>query len=158
KIWMEECTVDGHRFHHVSTDEVYGSLGITDPAFHERTPYAPNSPYSASKAASDHMVRAYHRTYGLQVTTSHCSNNYGPYQFPEKLISLMTVNALCGRPIPVYGDGCNVRDWIHVSDHCRAIDLILQKGSAGEVYCIGGESECRNIDLAHLLCQMVDDE
>src|SRR3984957_8454209 len=117
KVWLDERSVDSHRFHHISTDEVYGSLGPADPAFREDTAYAPNSPYSASKAASDHLVRAYHHTYGLRVTTSNCSNNYGPYHFPEKLIPLMIVNILHGRSLPVYGDGRNVRDWLHVSDH-----------------------------------------
>jgi dTDP-glucose 4,6-dehydratase len=145
-----------HRFHHVSTDEVYGSLGPSDPAFTEVTPYAPNSPYSASKAASDHLVRAYHHTYGLQVTLSNCSNNYGPYHFPEKLIPLMIVNILLGRALPVYGDGGNVRDWLHVSDHCRGIERILAAGKAGEVYNIGGRAECRNIDLVSMLCGIAD--
>jgi dTDP-glucose 4,6-dehydratase len=157
KIWLEEKTVSRHRFHHVSTDEVYGSLGPQDPSFHERTPYAPNSPYSASKAASDHLVRAYHHTYGLQVTISNCSNNYGPYHFPEKLIPLMIVNILHGRPLPVYGDGRNVRDWLHVSDHCRGIDLILSKGSPGEVYNIGGGSESENLELVKTLCAIADE-
>jgi dTDP-glucose 4,6-dehydratase len=157
KVWLEEKTVATHRFHHVSTDEVYGSLGPEDGAFHERTPYAPNSPYSASKAASDHLVRAYYRTYGLQATISNCSNNYGPYHFPEKLIPLMIVNVLQGRPLPVYGDGRNVRDWLHVSDHCRGIDLILSKGSPGEVYNIGGGTECENLELVNTLCAIVDE-
>jgi dTDP-glucose 4,6-dehydratase len=157
KVWLEEKTVAKHRFHHVSTDEVYGSLGPQDPSFHERTPYAPNSPYSASKAASDHLVRAYHHTYGLEVTISNCSNNYGPYHFPEKLIPLMIVNILHGRPLPVYGDGRNVRDWLHVSDHCRGIDLILSKGSSGEVYNIGGGSESENLELVKTLCAIADD-
>jgi dTDP-glucose 4,6-dehydratase len=157
KVWLVERAVDRHRFHHVSTDEVYGSLGADDPAFHERTPYTPNSPYSASKAASDHLVRAYHHTYGLQVTTSNCSNNYGPYHFPEKLIPLMIVNILHGRPLPIYGNGRNVRDWLHVSDHCRSIDLILSKGTPGEVYNIGGGSESENLELVHLLCQVANE-
>ena len=157
KVWLEEKTVPRHRFHHVSTDEVYGSLGPEDPSFHERTPYAPNSPYSASKAASDHRVLAYHHTYGLQVTISNCSNNYGPYQFPEKLIPLMIVNILHGRPLPVYGDGRNVRDWLHVSDHCRGIDLILSRGSSGEVYNIGGGSESENLRLVQTLCVIADE-
>ncbi len=157
KVWLEEKTVPRHRFHHVSTDEVYGSLGPTDPSFHERTPYAPNSPYSASKAASDHLVRAYHHTYGLDVTISNCSNNYGPYHFPEKLIPLMIVNILHGRALPVYGDGRNVRDWLHVSDHCRGIDLILSKGSPGEVYNIGGGSESENLELVNTLCAIADE-
>jgi dTDP-glucose 4,6-dehydratase len=157
KVWLEEKTVTAHRFHHVSTDEVYGSLGPGDPPFHEQTPYAPNSPYSASKAASDHLVRAYHQTYGLQVTTSNCSNNYGPFHFPEKLIPLMIVNLLHGRPLPVYGDGRNVRDWLHVSDHCRGIELILKKGRPGEVYNIGGGVESENLKLVETLCGIVDD-
>ena len=157
KVWLEERAVEKHRFHHISTDEVYGSLGPTDPAFTELTPYAPNSPYSASKAASDHLVRAYHHTYGLQVTTSNCSNNYGPYHFPEKLIPLMIVNILHGRALPVYGDGRNVRDWLHVSDHCRGIDLILAHGAAGEVYNIGGGRECENIELVTKLCTIADE-
>jgi dTDP-glucose 4,6-dehydratase len=157
RVWLEEKTVATHRFHHVSTDEVYGSLGSGDPAFHEKTPYAPNSPYSASKAASDHLVRAYHHTYGLQVTTSHCSNNYGPFHFPEKLIPLAIVNLLHGRPLPVYGDGRNVRDWLHVSDHCRALDLILKKGGPGDVYNIGGGAESENVQLVETLCAVADE-
>ena len=157
RAWIDEKTVPRHRFHHVSTDEVYGSLGPQDAAFHERTPYAPNSPYSASKAASDHLVRAYHHTYGLQATISNCSNNYGPYHFPEKLIPLMIVNILHGRPLPVYGDGRNVRDWLHVSDHCRGIDLILSKGSPGEVYNIGGGAESENLELVNTLCAIADE-
>jgi dTDP-glucose 4,6-dehydratase len=157
KVWVEEKTVASHRFHHVSTDEVYGSLRPDDPAFHERTQYAPNSPYSASKAASDHLVRAYHHTYGLRVTTSNCSNNYGPFHFPEKLIPLMIVNLLHGRALPIYGDGRNVRDWLHVSDHCRGIDLILKKGTPGEVYNIGGGSESENLKLVETLCAVADE-
>jgi dTDP-glucose 4,6-dehydratase len=156
KVWLEERTVGSHRFHHVSTDEVYGSLAPEDPPFHERTPYAPNSPYSASKAASDHLVRAYHHTYGLEVTTSNCSNNYGPYHFPEKLIPLVIVNILHGRPLPVYGDGRNVRDWLHVSDHCRAIELILARGRPGEVYNVGGRSEGQNLDLVRSVCAVAE--
>ncbi|MBS0614046.1 MAG: dTDP-glucose 4,6-dehydratase, partial [Proteobacteria bacterium] len=133
KLWLEERIVPAHRFHHVSTDEVYGSLGPTDPGFTEDSPYAPNSPYSASKAASDHLVRAYHATYGLSTTVTNCSNNYGPYQFPEKLIPLMIVNILHGKPLPVYGDGLQVRDWLHVEDHCRAIELALRRGREGTV-------------------------
>lgn len=154
--WLEKRAAR-HRFHHISTDEVYGSLRPDEPAFQESTPYAPNSPYSASKAASDHLVRAYYRTYGLQVTASNCSNNYGPYQFPEKLIPLMIINILHGAALPVYGDGRNRRDWLHVSDHCRGIDLILQKGTAGEVYNIGGGTECENMDLIRLLCGVADE-
>ncbi len=157
QVWIKGDSDKQHRFHHVSTDEVYGSLGPTDPGFNENTPYAPNSPYSASKAGSDHLVRAYHHTYGLQVTTSNCSNNYGPYHFPEKLIPLMIVNILHGRPLPVYGDGRNVRDWLHVSDHCRGIELILANGKSGEVYNIGGRSECENIELVRMLCAIADE-
>lgn len=145
-----------HRFHHVSTDEVYGSLGPHDPAFSETTQYAPNSPYSASKAASDHLVRAYHHTYGLAVTTSNCSNNYGPYQFPEKLIPLFLINALHGRALPIYGDGMNVRDWLHVEDHCRGIELVLQQGKVGECYNIGGGAELPNLAVIDTLCAAVD--
>ena len=157
KVWMQERRLTTHRFHHVSTDEVYGSLGAEDPAVHESMPYAPNSPYAASKAAADHLVRAYHHTYGLQVTTSNCSNNYGPYHFPEKLIPLAIVNILRGRPLPVYGDGRHVRDWLHVSDHCRAIDLILAGGEPGETYNIGGRSECENLTLLRILCALADE-
>jgi dTDP-glucose 4,6-dehydratase len=146
-----------YRFHHVSTDEVYGSLNIIDPAFTETTPYAPNSPYSASKAASDHLVRAYHHTYGLPVTMSNCSNNYGPYQFPEKLIPLFITNALQGKLLPIYGDGQNIRDWLYVEDHCRGIQLILEKGKIGEVYNIGGNNEQTNMTLVELLCQAIDE-
>lgn len=151
--------VDGkrpHRFHHVSTDEVYGTLGPNDPAFREDTPYAPNSPYSASKAASDHLVRAYHHTYGLQVTTSNCSNNYGPYHFPEKLIPLFIINALHGRNLPIYGDGMQVRDWLHVEDHCRGIAAVIEKGRPGETYNIGGGAELPNIEVVNTLCAAVD--
>ena len=155
-VWLQQRTVPGHRFHHVSTDEVYGSLGPDDPAFHERTPYAPNSPYSASKAASDHLVRAYHHTYGLAVTTSNCSNNYGPFHFPEKLIPLMIVNLLHGRPLQVYGDGRNVRDWLHVSDHCRGLERILEDGRPGEVYNIGGGAQSENLALVETLCRVAD--
>ncbi len=149
--------VERHLFHHVSTDEVYGSLSPTDPAFSETTAYAPNSPYSASKAASDHLVRAYHHTYGLRTTTSNCSNNYGPYQYPEKLIPLFLVNALHGRPLPIYGDGMNVRDWLHVDDHCRGIDLIIHGGRLGETYNIGGGEEMSNLALVDQLCAAVDE-
>jgi dTDP-glucose 4,6-dehydratase len=157
-VWMAGGSpADGVRFHHISTDEVYGSLGPGDPAFTEATPYTPNSPYAASKAASDHLVRAYHHTYGLPVTTSNCSNNYGPYQFPEKLIPLMIVNALQGKPLPVYGDGGNVRDWLHVTDHCRAIERVLLEGRAGETYNVGGRNEWRNVDVVRLLCDLLDE-
>lgn len=157
QVWLIEKAVEHHRFHHVSTDEVYGSLDAADPAFSETTAYAPNSPYSASKAASDFLVRAYHHTYGLRVTTSNCSNNYGPFHFPEKLIPLVIVNILLGRRLPIYGDGRNVRDWLHVSDHCRGIEAILTKGEAGEVYNIGGGSECENIVLVQSICGIVDE-
>jgi dTDP-glucose 4,6-dehydratase len=145
----------GRRFHHVSTDEVFGSLLPEDVAFHEATPYAPRSPYSASKAASDHLVRAYSHTYGLPVTISNCSNNYGPYQFPEKLIPLMIINALEGKPLPVYGDGLNVRDWLHVEDHCAAIAAIMERGREGETYNVGGENEIPNIELVGQICDAV---
>ena len=143
---------DAFRFLHVSTDEVYGSLSESDPAFSETTPYSPNSPYSASKAASDHLVRAYHHTYGLPVVTTNCSNNYGPFQFPEKLIPLMIANALEGKALPVYGDGRQVRDWLYVKDHCEAIRLVLARGRPGEVYNIGGNAERRNIDVVNAIC------
>jgi len=154
-VWLDE--VPGpHRFHHVSTDEVYGSLEPDDPAFAETTPYAPNSPYAASKAASDHLVRAYQHTFGLETTTSNCSNNYGPFQFPEKLIPLVLMNMLAGKALPIYGDGSNVRDWLYVEDHCRGIEAILERGEPGRVYNIGGLNEQRNIDLVRLLCGVVD--
>jgi len=143
------------RFLHVSTDEVYGSLGPGDPPFSETTPYAPNSPYSASKAAADHLVRAYHHTYGLPTLTTNCSNNYGPRQFPEKLVPLMIVNALAGRPLPVYGDGRNVRDWLYVGDHCAAIRAVLEGGRAGETYNIGGNAEMGNLDVVHAVCRIL---
>lgn len=157
RVWIDERKLDKHRFHHVSTDEVYGSLGPKDPPFTEATPYAPNSPYSASKAASDHLVRAYTHTYGLTTTTTNCSNNYGPYQFPEKLIPLMLLNALHGKALQVYGDGTNVRDWLYVDDHCRGIDLVLRRGEVGETYNIGGNNERRNIDLVTELCDKIDE-
>ena len=143
------------RMLHVSTDEVYGSLGHDDPAFSETTAYAPNSPYSASKAASDHLVRAYHHTYGLPTLTSNCSNNYGPRQFPEKLIPLMIHNALRGKPLPIYGDGRNVRDWVYVLDHCQAIAAVLDRGRPGETYNIGGNAEKNNLDVVHTLCDLL---
>jgi dTDP-glucose 4,6-dehydratase len=145
------------RFLHVSTDEVYGSLGPNDPAFSETTPYNPNSPYSASKAASDHLVRAYHHTYGLPALTTNCSNNYGPHQFPEKLIPLMILNACAGKPLPVYGDGENVRDWLYVEDHCRAIRIVLSQGRVGETYNIGGRSEKRNLEIIGAICELLDE-
>jgi dTDP-glucose 4,6-dehydratase len=145
------------RFLHVSTDEVYGSLGPKDPPFTETTPHSPNSPYSASKAASDHFVRAYHHTYGLPVLTTNCSNNYGPYQFPEKLIPLVILNACAGKPLPVYGDGKNVRDWLYVEDHCRAIRGVLTQGRVGETYNIGGRMEKNNLEIINAICELLDD-
>ena len=145
------------RFLHVSTDEVYGSLGPGDVPFTESTPYAPNSPYSASKAASDHLVRAYHHTYGLPVLTTNCSNNYGPLQFPEKLIPLMILNATRGKPLPIYGDGMNVRDWLYVSDHCSAICTVLEKGRLGETYNVGGWNEMPNIEIVKTVCSLLDE-
>ena len=145
------------RFLHVSTDEVYGSLGADDPAFTETTAYAPNSPYAASKAASDHLVRAYHHTYGLPVLTTNCSNNYGPYQFPEKLIPLMILNGLAGKPLPVYGDGLNVRDWLYVEDHCEAIARVLEAGRVGETYNVGGNSERTNMQVVTTICRILDE-
>ncbi|MGE5169488.1 MAG: dTDP-glucose 4,6-dehydratase [Rudaea sp.] len=146
---------DAFRFLHVSTDEVYGSLGAADPPFTETSPYAPNSPYAASKASSDHLVRAYHHTYGLPTLTTNCSNNYGPLQFPEKLIPLMIVNALGGQPLPVYGDGRNVRDWLYVGDHCRALRAVLERGGPGATYNVGGGAEMANIDVVHTVCRLV---
>ncbi len=155
-LWLDTGSGRPHRFHHVSTDEVYGSLGPDDPAFSETTPYAPNSPYSASKAGSDHLVRAYHHTFGLETTTTNCSNNYGPYQFPEKLIPLFLINALSGRDLPIYGDGMNVRDWLHVEDHCRGIEAALRRGRPGEVYNIGGGQELPNLTVIEEICRAVD--
>lgn len=154
-VWLSG---DGmpHRFHHVSTDEVYGSLEPGDPGFYEGQQYQPNSPYSASKAASDHLVRAYHHTYGLEVSTSNCSNNYGPYHFPEKLIPLCITNVLHGRDLPVYGDGSNIRDWLYVADHCRGIELVLSDGVSGESYNIGGNNEWSNLAIVELLCGRLD--
>lgn len=154
--WLDAGAGRPHRFHHVSTDEVYGSLGPDDAAFSETTAYAPNSPYSASKAGSDHLVRAYHHTFGLETTTSNCSNNYGPYQFPEKLIPLFLLNALNGRALPIYGDGMNVRDWLHVEDHCRGIGSVLERGRPGEVYNIGGGQELPNLTVVEEICRGVD--
>jgi dTDP-glucose 4,6-dehydratase len=158
KIWLEAPRGKSaeHRFHHVSTDEVYGTLAPHEPAFRETRSYAPNSPYAASKAASDHLVRAYHHTYGLQVTTSNCSNNYGPYQFPEKLIPLMLINALQGKPLPVYGDGQQIRDWLYVEDHCRGIELVLARGVVGQTYNIGGQCEKTNLKVVQILCAVLD--
>ncbi|HVJ08711.1 MAG TPA: dTDP-glucose 4,6-dehydratase [Acidisarcina sp.] len=145
------------RFLHVSTDEVYGSLRPEDPAFSEETPYAPNSPYSASKAGSDHLVRAYHHTYGLKTLTTNCSNNYGPFQFPEKLIPLILLNALAGKPLPIYGDGQNVRDWLYVGDHCEAIRVVLEEGRPGETYNIGGNNEKTNLQVVETVCALLDE-
>jgi len=145
------------RFLHVSTDEVYGSLEPHEAAFHEKSAYAPNSPYAASKAASDHLVRTYHRTYGLPTLTTNCSNNYGPYQFPEKLIPLVILNALADKPLPIYGDGQNVRDWIYVGDHCAAVRQVLERGRVGETYNIGGNSERTNIDVVRAICRILDE-
>jgi len=156
ELWLGRGKPLAHRFHHVSTDEVYGSLTREAPAFHEQQKYEPNSPYSASKAAADHLVRAYHHTYGLQVTTSNCSNNYGPYHFPEKLIPLCLTNILRGRALPVYGDGSNIRDWLYVEDHCRGIELVLLHGVVGETYNIGGNNEWNNLDIVRLLCDQMD--
>lgn len=156
-LWVDGAAKRPHWFHHVSTDEVYGSLGPEDPAFHEATPYSPNSPYSASKAGSDHLVRAYHETYGLNTTVTNCSNNYGPYQFPEKLIPLIVINVLLGKSLPVYGDGRQIRDWLHVDDHCRAISLAISRGTPGEVYNVGGNSETTNIEIVRTLCTLLDE-
>lgn len=155
--WNANGQPSHFRFHHVSTDEVYGSLSPEDPAFSETTAYAPNSPYSASKAGSDHLVRAYHHTYGLPTLLTNCSNNYGPYHFPEKLIPLMCINILMGKPLPVYGDGQNVRDWLYVGDHCSALDAVIHRGQPGETYNIGGNNEVKNIDLVHQLCDLMDE-
>ncbi|MBO9518978.1 MAG: dTDP-glucose 4,6-dehydratase [Porphyrobacter sp.] len=155
-VWLDKGSGKPHRFHHISTDEVYGSLGPNDPPFSETTAYAPNSPYSASKAGSDHIVRAYHHTFGLQTTTTNCSNNYGPYQFPEKLIPLFIINCLTGKDLPIYGDGMNVRDWLHVEDHCRGIDLVLEKGRIGETYNVGGGAELPNVAVIDAICAGVD--
>ncbi len=154
---LDESGKAHFRFLHVSTDEVFGSLSPTDPAFSETTPYAPNSPYSASKAASDHLVRAWHHTYGLPVVTGNCSNNYGPLQFPEKLIPLIIANALAGKPLPIYGDGQQVRDWLYVGDHCAALRRVLEAGQLGETYNIGGWNEKANLDVVHTLCSLLDE-
>ena len=153
---LEGAARDAFRFVQVSTDEVYGSLDAEDPAFSEATPYAPNSPYAASKAAADHLARAWHHTYGLPVVTTNCSNNYGPYQFPEKLIPLMIRNALAGEPLPVYGDGANVRDWLYVEDHCEALRAVLDRGRPGETYNIGGDAERGNLDVVKTVCRLLD--
>jgi dTDP-glucose 4,6-dehydratase len=159
QFWMrlDDKEKDAFRFLHVSTDEVYGSLNADDPSFTEKKQYEPNSPYSASKASSDHFVRAYHHTFGLPVLTTNCSNNYGPYQFPEKLIPLIITNALADKPLPIYGDGLNVRDWLFVGDHCNAINTVVERGIVGETYNIGGMSEKTNLDIVHDICNVLDD-
>jgi dTDP-glucose 4,6-dehydratase len=155
--WLTQGNPEHYRFHHVSTDEVYGSLEAEDPGFSETTPYAPNSPYSASKAGSDHLVRAYYHTYGLPTLMTNCSNNYGPYHFPEKLIPLMCINILLGKPLPVYGDGQNIRDWLYVEDHCSAIDTVIHKSKPGETYNVGGNNEVKNLDLVRMLCDLMNE-
>jgi dTDP-glucose 4,6-dehydratase len=159
KLWLTEKmhALENVRFHHVSTDEVFGTLAPDDPAFAEITPYAPNSPYAASKASSDHLVRAYFHTYGLPVTISNCSNNYGPYQFPEKLIPLMILNAMNGRPLPIYGDGKQIRDWLFVEDHCEAIRLVVEKGQPGQTYNIGGNNQPTNMVVVKAICEILDE-
>lgn len=154
---LPEARRSAFRFHHISTDEVFGSLSAEDPAFSETTPYAPNSPYSASKAASDHLVRAWHHTYGLPTLITNCSNNYGPYQFPEKLIPVVILNAVAGKPLPIYGDGKNVRDWLFVEDHARALRLVLERGTPGETYNVGGDAERANIDVVRVICGLLDE-
>lgn len=156
-VWREHGGFEGRRFHHVSTDEVFGSLAPDDPAFSETTPYDPRSPYSASKAASDHLVRAYFHTYGLPVTMTNCSNNYGPFQFPEKLIPLMVLNAVQAKPLPIYGDGKQIRDWLYVEDHCEAIYLVVKNGKLGETYNVGGGNQPYNIDLVREICSVLDE-
>jgi dTDP-glucose 4,6-dehydratase len=157
--WFGETSpkIDGERFHHISTDEVYGTLAPDDPAFHENTPYQPNSPYAASKAASDHLVRSYVHTYGFPATITNCSNNYGPRQFPEKLIPLMILNALEGKPLPIYGDGQQIRDWLYVDDHCEAIWQVLQTGELGEVYNVGGDNQPTNLEIVNRICEILDE-
>ena len=159
QAWLADKTVavEAARFHHVSTDEVFGTLRPEDPPFSEATPYAPNSPYAASKAASDHLVRAYATTYGLPTTITNCTNNYGPYQFPEKLIPLMVLNARDGKALPVYGDGMQVRDWLYVEDHCEAIQLVIQRGRTGETYAIGGNNQPPNIEIVQTICDIMDE-
>ena len=155
--WERRGQLNSDRFLHVSTDEVYGSLGPDDHPFTETTPYSPNSPYSASKAGSDHLARAYYETYGIPTIITNCSNNYGPYHFPEKLIPLMCINILLGKPLPVYGDGQNIRDWLYVGDHCSALDVVLHQGDPGETYNVGGNNEVKNIDLVHKLCDLMNE-
>lgn len=158
KYWLVEKTVDRPvRFHHVSTDEVFGTLAPEEPAFNETTPYAPRSPYAASKASSDHLVRAYYHTYNLPISITNCSNNYGPYQFPEKLIPLMILNAMNGQPLPVYGDGQQIRDWLYVEDHCAAITAVIKQGKPGETYAVGGENQPTNLIVVHTLCDILDE-
>jgi dTDP-glucose 4,6-dehydratase len=157
QYWFAKEQPSHYRFLHVSTDEVFGSLGPDDPAFTETTPYAPNSPYSASKAGSDHLVRAYYHTYKLPTLITNCSNNYGPYHFPEKLIPLMIINILMGKALPVYGDGSNIRDWLYVGDHCRALDVVIHKGEPGETYNIGGNNEVKNIELVQMICELMNE-
>jgi len=159
-VWLNDKIFkqDVVRFHHISTDEVYGTLAPNDPAFQETTPYAPNSPYAASKASSDHLVRSYNHSFGLPVTISNCSNNYGPYQFPEKLIPLMILNALTGKPLPIYGDGMQIRDWLYVEDHCEAIWSIIQSGKIGESYNIGGGNQPPNIEIVKTICNILDEK
>lgn len=155
--WQQVNSENTPKFLHVSTDEVYGSLEPDDPAFSEITPYSPNSPYSASKAGSDHLVRAYYHTYGMPTVITNCSNNYGPYHFPEKIVPLMCINILLGKPLPVYGDGQNIRDWLYVLDHCRALDIVIHKGQPGMTYNIGGNNEVKNIDLVTMICSLMDE-
>jgi len=155
RILLEAARKNNIRFHHISTDEVFGSLSFNAPGFNEQTPYDPRSPYSASKAASDHLVRAYYHTYGLPITISNCSNNYGPYQYPEKLIPLFVINLMAGKKIPVYGEGNNIRDWIHVDDHNRGVDMIIKKGKIGETYCLGGNSEKTNLEITKLILSLM---
>lgn len=159
RYWIDETafSIGQVRFHHVSTDEVYGTLSPDDPPFNESTPYAPNSPYAASKASSDHLARAYYHTYGLPVTITNCTNNYGPYQFPEKLIPLMILNALDGQPLPIYGDGKQVRDWLYVEDHCEAIWTVLRQGKAGETYNVGGNNQPTNLEVVNTICEILDE-
>ena len=159
KVWLGEKKLGDSdvRFHHISTDEVYGTLAPDDPPFEEKTPYSPNSPYAASKASSDHLVRSYAHTYGLPVTLTNCTNNYGPYQFPEKLIPLMILNALAGKDLPIYGDGQQIRDWLYVEDHAEAIWLVLQQGRVGEGYCIGGNNQPANLEIVDTLCEILDE-
>ncbi len=157
QYWLESGQPKHYRFLHISTDEVYGSLGPSDPPFSESTAYSPNSPYSASKAGSDHLARAYYHTYALPTIITNCSNNYGPFHFPEKLIPLMIINILQGKPLPIYGDGQNVRDWLYVKDHCQALDFVIHSGTPGQTYNVGGNNEVKNIDLVYLICRLMDE-